>query len=339
MSKVSRDPLLLKDTNDTKRWTCSECSQTFLQSKLLEIHAIETDHKAYRCTKAKGCGRTFVLRTSWARHERSHSAQKAHACSRCGKRFHRKDNCDDHERTCGRVTRRARVRPKRPPTPSGPCVTRILAPAETRATMLDDKTLSRKAEAGHRILRTLDIANVFPGTIESQPLAETDWGEWPQTSQSEDTTSFVVIDSPHLAPQMFGSQGSVIEDSGFHLGSESIPWPFQDSMLRASYSQAQYIQPRDFQPVYSACCIAPSSPRSRPVYTTSRILPSSPQPRPAPWTPGVIACGLLILGMTFLLLRPQCRSTLSISCLAFLYFVVCPLTAVVYLIELSKTTS
>jgi hypothetical protein len=109
MSGASPSTLLLEELNTIKQWTCIDCNKVFPQSKLLETHAVETDHKAYRCTKERACGKLFTLRSSWIRHERSHSAQKSHACSRCRKRFHRKDNCHDHERTCGRVSQRARV--------------------------------------------------------------------------------------------------------------------------------------------------------------------------------------------------------------------------------------
>jgi len=101
--------VLLEEPNTIKQWTCIDCNKVFSQSKLLETHAVETDHKAYRCTKERACGKQFTLRSSWIRHERSHSVQKSHACSRCRKRFHRKDNCHDHERTCGRVAKRVRV--------------------------------------------------------------------------------------------------------------------------------------------------------------------------------------------------------------------------------------
>jgi len=118
MSGPSLNPFLLQDHQTTKEWTCSECKQSFLRSKLLETHAITTDHRAYRCTKEKTCGQTFTLRSACSRHERSHSAQKAHACSRCMKSFHRKDNCHDHERTCGRNAQRVRTTLESPPTSS-----------------------------------------------------------------------------------------------------------------------------------------------------------------------------------------------------------------------------
>lgn len=108
MCGPSPSPILPTGPKDNKQWKCIQCDETFPQSKSLETHAVETDHKAYRCTKEKPCGKLFILRPSWIWHERSHSAQKTHACSRCGKKFHRKDNCHDHERTCGRVARRAR---------------------------------------------------------------------------------------------------------------------------------------------------------------------------------------------------------------------------------------
>lgn len=184
--------------------------------------------------------------------------------------------------------------------------------------MLDDLTLSLRTEAAHGTLRTLDFADAISGSIESQLLPRTDYGEWLQILQCEDTPSIFVKDSPPLTSQLFVAEGSVTGDSGSHLEGQGIPWQFEDFTHQASDSQERYSQT-----IYSQFCIAPSS----------------PEPQPAPWTLGVIACGLPILVITYLLLRPQGRSTLSIICLAYLYLMVFPLIACVYLIELSKKTS
>jgi hypothetical protein len=155
MSGPSPSPGPLEDPNNSKQWMCSECNDAFSQSKLLETHAIETDHKAYHCTKETSCAKLFTLRSSWIRHERIHSAQKSHACSRCRKRFHRKDNCYDHERTCGRVARRARVPMHSVPTqsvstsPTMAETTRSVTSTDPLTTIVDNGSLRYPAETGH----------------------------------------------------------------------------------------------------------------------------------------------------------------------------------------------
>ena len=73
---------------------------TFPQSKLLETHARNTKHKAYRCSRDPTCTRVFGLRTAASRHEAIHSASMNHACSQCGKPFRRRDHCVEHEEIC-----------------------------------------------------------------------------------------------------------------------------------------------------------------------------------------------------------------------------------------------
>ncbi|KAM0711304.1 hypothetical protein Q7P35_002044 [Cladosporium inversicolor] len=158
MSRPSSSiPIRLDEQNSNKQWTCNECKHTFSQSKLLETHAVETDHKAYRCTKEKACGKVFILRSSWIRHERSHSAQKAHACSRCSKKFHRKDNCHDHERTCGRVARRARQSASTSPATSG--TTRSVTPIDLLKAGVNPENLRPTVEPAHGGLWSLDTSD------------------------------------------------------------------------------------------------------------------------------------------------------------------------------------
>ncbi|KAF2159326.1 hypothetical protein M409DRAFT_30202 [Zasmidium cellare ATCC 36951] len=78
-------------------WACAQCSSTFDKSKLLERHALQTSHKAYKCSK---CPKTFGKRTALIRHNTTHSDVKSHACRVCGKAFHRKDHCAEHEEVC-----------------------------------------------------------------------------------------------------------------------------------------------------------------------------------------------------------------------------------------------
>lgn len=160
MSGPSSSPSLHQEPNISKKWKCIECDQVFIQSKLLETHAVDADHKAYRCTKEKACGKVFTLRPSWIRHERSHSAKKTHACSRCGKKFHRKDNCHDHERTCGRVARRARGPSQSastsPTTTTSSETTASGTPVDLLTAVLNDGEPSHATETGCGGLKSFD---------------------------------------------------------------------------------------------------------------------------------------------------------------------------------------
>lgn len=162
MSGPSSSPSLHQEPNISKKWKCVECDQVFIQSKLLETHAVDTDHKAYRCTKEKACGKVFTLRPSWIRHERSHLAPKAHACYRCAKKFHRKDNCQDHERTCGRVARRARVpshSTSMSPTTTSSGISESGTPKDLLTTIVDGEGLSHLTETGHEGLLSFDTSD------------------------------------------------------------------------------------------------------------------------------------------------------------------------------------
>lgn len=169
MSGSSQSPSLYGDQHNSRHWSCAECHQPFQRSKLLEDHAIETDHRAYRCTKEKHCQKSFILRPSWIHHERLHLVQKAHACSRCSKRFHRRDNCHDHERTCGRASRRARPLPKPAPTLSAASH----APIPTNDALW---AIEPSAPAPD------------PPDLQSPAGPGNDWKDWLHLFQSEDPT-------------------------------------------------------------------------------------------------------------------------------------------------------
>lgn len=161
MSGPSPSPSLREEPSISKKWTCIDCDETFPQSKLLETHAVDTDHKAYRCTKEKACGKLFTLRSSWIRHERSHSAKKSHSCSRCGKRFHRVDHCHGHERTCGRVARRAKgpsQSASTSPATTSSGTTESGTPIDLLTTIVDDEDLSHATGTGHKGLLSFDTS-------------------------------------------------------------------------------------------------------------------------------------------------------------------------------------
>jgi hypothetical protein len=81
-------------------WGCAECGIMYPKSKLLEIHARSTKHKAYRCSRAPVCTKIFSGRTGLSRHETAHLALMKHACSKCSARFERRDHCEEHDNFC-----------------------------------------------------------------------------------------------------------------------------------------------------------------------------------------------------------------------------------------------
>lgn len=161
MSGPPPSSVLLEEPKSRKQWTCNQCKRTFPQSKLLETHAADKDHKAYRCTKEKDCGKSFILRPSWIRHEGSHSGQKTHACFRCQKMFRRKDNCHDHERTRGRVARRARVSSQSASTsPTISDTTTVVTPIGLFTNVADGGNQCHTAATGREGLLSLDTSVV-----------------------------------------------------------------------------------------------------------------------------------------------------------------------------------
>lgn len=183
MSESSQSPTVVEDQGTSKKYICAECRQQFQQSNKLESHAAETDHRAYRCTKERACRQTFILRTSWSRHERTHSAKKTHACSRCGKLFHRRDNCRDHERACHRAFRRAGQTAASPLTPRSlePSVAGLQTPADpapadfSNSNMLNFLFVPDTTAAGTSALRSLDLPGTDSIPIATGPRSREEW--------------------------------------------------------------------------------------------------------------------------------------------------------------------
>jgi hypothetical protein len=93
-SSSPSDPFVT--TNAVRSWRRAGCKALFPQSKLLEKHARQTRHKAYRCAKDTTCRKVFSKRTAAIRHESLHSA-KSQSCSKV---FHRLDHRQEHEDIC-----------------------------------------------------------------------------------------------------------------------------------------------------------------------------------------------------------------------------------------------
>lgn len=147
----------LDDPNDTKTWTCANCTLEFQQSKQLESHARETRHKAYRCTKDKDCNSSFISRSSCIRHERKHRVQRAHICTRCPASFHRSDHLQGHVQTCRGHRRRPRIPPRVEPTSPGPSRAKIQFEAiEFYTTTIDNDVPGYTADTWYGASSTMD---------------------------------------------------------------------------------------------------------------------------------------------------------------------------------------
>lgn len=205
MFESSQRPTVVEDQGTSKKYICAECRQIFQQSNKLESHATETDHRAYRCTKERACRHTFVLRTSWSRHERNHSAKKTHPCSRCRKLFRRKDNCRDHERACYRAFRRAgqtATSPRSLPSSAGEIQTATpacLPPSSINE--VQTTTSSNPLPTSINEVQTATLSrSLLPSTTELQTPAEA----VPADSINNDTMDFR-FDDPVSGYSPFGS--------------------------------------------------------------------------------------------------------------------------------------
>lgn len=65
------------------------------KQKRQSLHTFDPKTKKYYCP-FPGCGKEFSTSGHLARHHRIHTGEKNHACSLCGMRFSRQDNCNQH---------------------------------------------------------------------------------------------------------------------------------------------------------------------------------------------------------------------------------------------------
>lgn len=83
------------------RWKCPECPETFPKALLLDAHAKESRHRAYRC---EDCTKTYVRQSTLARHwGAAHGPGTGYSCVYCrdvdhAKSFRRKDHLRQHLR-------------------------------------------------------------------------------------------------------------------------------------------------------------------------------------------------------------------------------------------------
>lgn len=90
-------------TTKKRSWECAQCKALFTRSQLLVEHAFISQHKAYRCEL---CQKAFNARTSFIRHQKSHTKEKKLTCSTCGRLFFRTDHRREHETRHANATAR-----------------------------------------------------------------------------------------------------------------------------------------------------------------------------------------------------------------------------------------
>ncbi|XP_039316667.2 zinc finger protein 354A isoform X1 [Saimiri boliviensis] len=85
-----------KNHSGEKLFKCKECSKAFSQSSALIQHQItHTGEKPYIC---KECGKAFTLSTSLYKHLRTHTVEKSYRCKECGKSFSRRSGLFIHQK-------------------------------------------------------------------------------------------------------------------------------------------------------------------------------------------------------------------------------------------------
>lgn len=83
------------------KWKCPECPEIFPKALLLDAHAKESRHRAYRC---EDCTKTYVRQSTLARHwAAAHGLGTGYSCVYCSdvdhaKSFRRKDHLRQHLR-------------------------------------------------------------------------------------------------------------------------------------------------------------------------------------------------------------------------------------------------
>lgn len=89
----------INDLNDSDHekstLNCAQCNYHFHGSKGLEQHATTSGHRSYACSYP-GCYKTYMQRTSFVRHARTHEKSAQNRCAICTKSFKRKDHMREH---------------------------------------------------------------------------------------------------------------------------------------------------------------------------------------------------------------------------------------------------
>lgn len=89
------------EASEKGRWACLECSRTFSKALLLDAHAKDQRHQAYRCGE---CDKRYLRQSTLARHRATvHTSRSAYQCGRCStssspKLFRRRDHLQQHLR-------------------------------------------------------------------------------------------------------------------------------------------------------------------------------------------------------------------------------------------------
>lgn len=86
--------------NSVSQYACAVCLELHQSDSAIHQHAIETQHKAYRCK----CGTEFNKHSALQRHVNTKDAPKTFACTLCYDKFTRKDKLKDHCRHYHKIT-------------------------------------------------------------------------------------------------------------------------------------------------------------------------------------------------------------------------------------------
>lgn len=135
---------------------CSQCSLTFDTGDLLEIHAIQTQHKSFVC-KGEGCGKAYSRRDAKVRHDAKHRLPSRHTCPLCQAEFARKDHLRRHTRVqhAGEIPRPHSV--PRAPSEVG---------VDVRKVKESEPALRRSLSPENLAIKMLDIAGQFENAEE-----------------------------------------------------------------------------------------------------------------------------------------------------------------------------
>lgn len=138
------------------RHVCSQCSLTFDTGDLLEIHAIDSQHKSFVCAE-QGCGKAYSRRDAKVRHEAKHRLPSRHTCPLCQAEFARKDHLRRHTRV-----QHAGEIPRPHSAPRVPSEVGV----DIRKVKESEPALRRSLSPENLAIKMLDIVGQFENTEE-----------------------------------------------------------------------------------------------------------------------------------------------------------------------------
>lgn len=147
-------PAALAPANN--RPVCSRCSLAFDTGDLLEIHAIDSQHKSFVCAE-QSCGKAYSRRDAKVRHEAKHRLPSRHTCPLCQAEFARKDHLRRHTRV-----QHAGEIPRPHSAPRAPSEVGV----DIRKVKESEPALRRSLSPENLAIKMLDIVGQFENTEE-----------------------------------------------------------------------------------------------------------------------------------------------------------------------------